>query len=86
MTTAQHPPCLVRSIDGIDVVRDQARRQARAEVDGIPIIVRLARADLVTPLPKQVAAHAVGGEGERGLLPGLLDVATGIRAVWVFFG
>lgn len=65
------------------MVRDQARGKGRAVVNGVAVVGRLSRAQLVTPLPEHVASHALGGERERGLLPGRLGIAAGGRAVYV---
>lgn len=64
------------------MVRDQARRQAGAVKHRVAVVVRLADAELLAPLPEEVAARAVGAEGQRGLLPDLLAVAVGVVAVW----
>ena len=72
---------LRRRLNGRDVVGDQAGGEVRAVVDRVAVVVRLSGAELVAPLPEQVGAHAVGGEVEGGLLPGLLDVAAAVVAV-----
>lgn len=77
------PPHLRRGLDSFDMVGHQAGGQRGAVVDRVAVVVRLARAQLVAPLPEEVARHAVGGERERGLLPRLLDVAAGVGAVWL---
>lgn len=58
------------------MLRHQTRRKLRAKVHRVAVVVRLPRAELVAPLPEEVARHAVGGERERGLLPAALDGAA----------
>jgi len=71
-----------KSVDGLDVIGDQALRVARAVVDGVAIVVcLLAVGELVAPLPEQIAGDARRGAGGR--LPRLLDVAVvGAGSVW----
>ena len=63
-----------RSVDGLDVVSDEALVVAGPVIDGVPVFVGVARAQLVTPLPKEVRGIAGGCPGR--LLPWLLDGAV----------
>lgn len=67
---------LPRSINSSHMLRDKARRQLRAKVHRVAVVVGLAGAQIIAPLPEGVGAHAVGGERERRLLPGALDGAA----------
>src|SRR5690554_2900161 len=68
------------SANGVDVVNDEALVIRAPVVDSMPVVVRLPRAELVTPLPEGVGAHAIGRPGRS--LPGSLDAAV-VRRVAV---
>lgn len=56
------------------MISDQAREVAGPIVDGVAIIVRSTRAQLVAPLPEEVARHAI--LGPRSRLPRFLNRAV----------
>lgn len=64
-----------RRLDGIHVIRDQARGVARAVVDGVAVVGSPPAAERVAPLPEEIPAHAACRQGQGGVLPRLLDGA-----------
>ena len=56
------------------MIRNQTRRIRRTIVNGVSVIMRLARTEPIPPLPKCITAHAIGVEIPGSFLP------------WLFFG
>lgn len=78
ISTSPYP---LRAINSSHMIRDQTLIIARPIVDGIPIIWRLARAQIITILPEEIGADARRVEG--CLLPRALHTAV-VRGDAVF--
>ena len=70
------PPFSWSGTNSPDMITHDAPVGGRVVVDGVAVVVRLAGAQLVAPLPEQIAAHAVVGQRQGGLLPRSLYVAV----------
>jgi len=70
------PFYLGSSIDSLNMLGDKTLSKLRAVVYRVSVVVGLAGAELVAPLPEEVARHALVALGERRLLPAALDGAA----------